>query len=167
MLSLERRTEIRNHKHAMRRAFPEDVELPLELSLVKRSALADIAVSVVRMENDKGLKNDGLGAAGGRSKDGTISRDLTPAEDSEAEVTGEVGKDGLMILQRRWIVVFEKDVANGVLARLWQGGANVSLCLTLKERMRDTSHHTGTVTVAEVSTSGTPMGHGAEQLPGI
>ena len=99
MLSLERCAEIRNHKHAMRRAFPEDVELPLEVSLVKPSALADIAVSVVRTEDDKGLTNDGLGAVGGRSKDGTISRDLPPAEDSEAEVTGDIGKDGLMILQ--------------------------------------------------------------------
>lgn len=63
--------------------------------------------------------------------------------------------------------MFEKDVANGVLARLWQGRAKVFLYLALKERMRDTGHHTGTVTVAEVSTRGAPMGHCAEQLPGI
>lgn len=98
-LSLERRTEIRNHKHAMRRAFPEDVELHLEDSLVKTSALADIVVSVVRTENDKGLANDGLGAAGSRSKDGAISRNVTPAEDSQAEVTGDIGKDGLVTLR--------------------------------------------------------------------
>ena len=83
----------------MRCAFPEDVELPLEVSLVKMLAFADIAVAVMRTENDKRLTNDGLGAAGGRPKDGTVSRNLTPAKDSEVEATGDIGKDGLVLLQ--------------------------------------------------------------------
>jgi len=99
MLSLGRCTEIRNHKHAMRRVFSEDVELPLKLFLVKMSALADIVVSVVRTENDERLANNGLGAAGGRPKDGTVGRNLTPAKDSEAEATGDIGKDGLVLPQ--------------------------------------------------------------------
>jgi len=81
----------------MGHAFPEDVELPLEVFFVKMAALADMAVSIVRMENDERLANDGFGAAGGRSKDGAISGNFTPAKDSEAEVPGDVGKDGLML----------------------------------------------------------------------
>jgi len=77
----------------MGHAFPEDVELPLEVFFVKMAALADMAVSIVRMENDERLANDGFGAAGGRSKDGAISWETSrQPRDSEAEVPGDVGK---------------------------------------------------------------------------
>lgn len=116
----------------MRCVLAEDVKLSPEMLFVKLTPSANISVSIVGTENNKGLENEGFCAAGGWSEDGTVGRHLTPAKDSETQITGDPRKDSLMLLDKCWVVGLEEDVANGVFTRLWQFGTDVSFCLALK-----------------------------------
>jgi hypothetical protein len=71
-------------RNAMCCVLAEDVKLSLELFFVKMTPLANISVSIVGAENNKGLENERFCAAGGWSENGTVGRHLTPAKDSEA-----------------------------------------------------------------------------------
>jgi len=139
----------------------EDVKLSLEMFFVKMTPLTNISVSIVGAENNKGLENERFCAAGGWSENGTVSRHLTPAKDSEAQTGGDPRKDRVMLLDECRVVGLEENVSDGVFTRLWQFEANVPFCLTLKESMRDAGHHASTITITTVSTGGASMGHGA------
>ena len=116
----------------MRCVLAEDVKLSLEMLFVKMTTLANTSVSIVGTENNKGLENERLCAAGCWSEDGTVGRHLTPAEDSEAQITGDPRKDGLILLEECWVVGLEENVTDGVFARLWQFRIDFSFCLALK-----------------------------------
>lgn len=151
----------------MRCVLAEDIKLSLEMFFVKMTLSANISIAIVGTENNKGLENERLCAAGGWSEDGTVGWYLTPAKDSEVEITGDTRKDGLILLDKCWVVGLEENVTNGVFTRLWQFSADVSFCLALKQSMRDACHHASTITITTVSTGGASMGHGAKQLPSV
>ncbi len=56
----------------------KDIELSLELLMVKEPVLRDIAITIVRSQNDKWLEYGRFFATCGRTKDGAVCRHLSP-----------------------------------------------------------------------------------------
>ena len=153
--------------HGVCRALAENVELALKMLRVERAGAGRPAVTVVGAKDDERLEDRGLLAGRGGPEDGAVGRDLAPAEDAEAEVTRELGKHRLLLLQADGVVRLEKDVADGVLAELRKLAAKVALGLALEELVGDTGHDTRTIAVPTVRASSTTVGHRAEELASI
>lgn len=145
----------------------QDVELALQSGGIKSSVLAHGSVAVMSSEDDKRLEDDWLVAPGSRSKDSAIRRDRTPTEHTKAQVVGDLGEDRLVSLELDRIVGLEENISDGVLAWLRENTTEVPFSLSLEERVGDSSHCTGTVTVSAISSSSTSVGHRAEQLPRV
>ncbi|KAI3478074.1 hypothetical protein L1887_60005 [Cichorium endivia] len=143
----------------------EDVELTAKVLLVE--GLGGVggggAGAVVVLEDDEGLHDLGLLGLGGRAEDGVVDGDVTPAEDAQAELVGDVG-EGLDVLCARLVVLgVEEEVADGILSLRGELDAEVALGLAAEEGVGDAGHDTGAVTVASVGTDGTTVGHVAEE----
>lgn len=134
---------------------------------VEGATLTLIAVAIVRTKNDERLKDDGLLAAGRGTEDRAVGGDLTPAEYSETEVTSDAREDALLLLKLYGVIRLEKDIADSVLAGLGESEAKIAFGLALEELVRDTGHNTRTISIPTISTGGTSVGHGAEELPSI
>ena len=138
------------------------VELTLEVTLIERASLADRAIAVVRLQVDEGLKDGRLLAACSGAEDRPISRDLTPAEDTQTKVDGDTGERRLLALQLDGVVRLEEDVAHGVFAGVGELAAEIALRLPDKELVRDASHDARAITIAAVCARGSAMGHRTE-----
>ena len=143
------------------------VELTLEVTLVERASLADRAIAVVRLQDDEGLKDGRLLAACSGAEDRPISRDLTPAEDTQTKVDGDAGERRLLALQLDGVVRLEEDVAHGVFAGVGELAAEIALRLPDKELVRDASHDARAIAIAAVCARGSAMGHRTKELARI
>jgi len=148
-------------------ALAQNIQLTLETSRVEASVLANGAIAVVVTENHERLEDRGFLAASRRTEDGSISRDLTPAEDAKSKLARDLGESGLVALELNRIVCFEEYIANSVLAWLREKATEVPLRLALEKPVRDASHDTSTVSVSTIRTSRPSMRHGAQKLSGI
>jgi len=80
-------------------------------------------------ENYEWLKDSRFLAARGRTEDGAVSGDFSPAEDTQTKVAGKLCEGRLLFLQQDRVVGPEEDVSDGVLAGLRKDAADVSLSL--------------------------------------
>ncbi len=151
----------------MGRVLPQDIKLTFEVPGVKRTAPAGATLAVVRADNDERLENGGLLARSGRAQDGAVGGDLPPAQDAESEVVGDLGEDGLLLLEGDRVVRLEEDVADSVLAELGELTAKVALGLALEEEVGDTCHDARTIAVPTICAGGATVGHRAKQLASI
>ncbi len=151
----------------MCRVLPEDIELAFEVLGVKRTAPGGVTLAVVRAKDDEWLEDGWLFTRCRGTKDGAIGGNLTPAENAEAQLGGDLGENSLLLLKADGVVRFEKDVSDRILADLRQFAANFALGLTLEEEVRDASHDTRAIAVTAVGTCGTAVGHRAEKLASI
>lgn len=145
----------------MRRVLAEDIELTLEKLGVKRTAPGGVAFTIMRTEDHEGLKNRGLFTRGRGAQDGAIGGNLSPAEDAESQISGDLGENSLLLLEADGVVCLEEDVADSVLAGLGKLTADLAFGLPLEEGVGDAGHNTGAIAVAAVCAGGATMGHGA------
>ena len=78
----------RKDRHGVCCVLAKNIELALKVSLVERAILRSIPVTVVRAENDKRLQDERLFAAGSWTQDRSVSRNLSPAQDTNTELSG-------------------------------------------------------------------------------
>lgn len=154
-------------KHGVRRVLPKDVELALEVLRVEHAAAGRRALAVVRAQHDEGLEDRGLLARCGGSEDGAVRRDLTPAEDAQAQLGGDFREERLLLLEADGVVGLEEDVPDGVLARFRKLATDLALSLALEEEVGDAGHYAGAVAIAAVCAGRATVGHGTEKLAGI
>lgn len=114
------------------------------------------------LEHDKRLEDLWLFAFRSRAEDRAVGGDFTPPENAEAEIDSEGLKRLAVGCRLAGIVGVEEDIADCVLACLWQLALKVSLSFAHEERMRDACHDTRTVTIASIGTCGASMRHGTE-----
>ena len=151
----------------MSRVLAENVQLTFEVLGVELMAARGVAFAVRGAKDYERLEDGGLLARGSGTQDSAVCRHLSPAQYSETEFTSELGENCLLPLKANRVVLLEEYVTDGVLAWLGQFAPYVPLSLTLEEQVGDAGHDTSTVTISTVCTSGTPMGHSAEELTGI
>lgn len=155
------------HEHAVSCVLTKDVELPFKMTSVKYAILSVISLAVVATKHDKGLKDSRLSATRGGTKDGTISRDLSPSEDTEAKVLRDFSENALVVLELDRVILLEKNISDTILSKLGKDTTDIHLYLALEQLMGDTSHDTCTIAIAAISSSRTSVGHCAQQLTSI
>lgn len=153
--------------NAMSGLLAENVKLTLEKLGVECTTSTNATRAVLLLQYEERLEDDRLSAAGSRSENGAISGYLSPPQDSEAEVRGELGESCLLVLKLDWVVRLEEQVTDSVLSWLWQRATEILLDLSLEKLMRDGGHDSCTISVPAVRTRRTSVGHCAEQLPSI
>ena len=131
----------------MRSVLPEDIELTFEVLGVKRTAPGGVSLAIVRTKHDERLEDSGLLACSIGTEDGAVGGNLAPAEDSEAELGGNLGENGLLLMETDRVVRLEEDVSDAVLTRLGKLAADIPLSLTLEEEMGNASHDSSTIPI--------------------
>ena len=119
-------------EHAVCCTLTKDIELPLKVTGIDRPILARISFAVMATKYDEGLKNCRLSATSRRTKDSTISRNLTPTKDTKTKILCNFGENSLLVLQLDGIIFLEKDVSDSVLSKLWKEATDIHLHFTLE-----------------------------------
>lgn len=96
----------------------ENEELSLKVLLIERIVLAGGASTIVGLEDDEGLQDTRLLASCGRTQDGAICGDFTPAENTKPQLIGECLKGLTVTRSLLGVVRVEEDVADSILAGL-------------------------------------------------
>ena len=158
---------MKGDKHGVSRVLAQNVELTLEVLGIERATARGVTVTVVGTQNDERLKDGRLLARRGGTENGPVRGDLSPAENTKAEVVRDLGENSLLLLKADGVVRLEENITDGVLACLWELATNVALSLTLEEKVRNAGHDTRTVAIAAVCAGSAAVGHGAEELASI
>ena len=77
------------------------------------------------------------------------------------------GEDGFLLCLLVWVVWFEEDISDSVLAGFWEKRAKFALCFALEEGMGDAGHDTSAITVPAVCTCSASVDHCTEKVAGI
>jgi hypothetical protein len=150
----------------MRGPLPQDIELPLKEPLIKFlqvCRLGSITRAVCRMQNDKGLQDDGLSRGSRRTKERRVCRGLSPTQDPEAQRLGNIFQLPLRLVQRL-LVGLEEKIPHRILARRWKLNSLFALKVLDKELVGDRGHDTRTVTISRIRSHRTAMGHVAQEV---
>lgn len=112
-------------EHGVGSMLAENEELSLKVLLIERIVLAGGAGTIVGLEDDEGLQNARLLASCGRTQDGAICGDFTPAKNTKAKLIGECLKGLTVTRSLLGVVGVEKDVTDGILAGLRKSALEV------------------------------------------
>ncbi|GFZ47935.1 hypothetical protein JCM24511_05682 [Saitozyma sp. JCM 24511] len=146
--------------HLVGGLLAEDIELTEEELFVKAALLTLLPGTIVRVEDDERLDDLGLLGLGGRAEDRVVGRDVTPAEDSEAEHAGNLLERGLL---RGKVLGREEHVSDGVMTLGGEGGRERVGALANEKVVGDASHHTCTITIAGIGTGCTSRQRGSRR----
>jgi hypothetical protein len=101
----------------VRSPLSENIQLPLEKSVVKLLCVGDlggVASAIELLQHNEGLTNERLAGLGGRAKEGRINGRLSPSQHPEPQRLGNVFQLPLRLLEGL-LVRLEEKVAHGVL----------------------------------------------------
>jgi len=146
--------------------FAKDVQLSLEMFFVKGCCRGRFVAGAVMLgKDDDRLEDSRFLGQSGWSEDGTVTWDIAPAENSQAERVGDLFKYRLRVGP---FLVFpmEEYVADGILTGRREPEALVEFKFSLEEFVGDGCHHPCAIAITGIRTHGAPMGHVAQQTAG-
>jgi hypothetical protein len=153
--------------HGMGGMLTENIELAFKVTFVELCIVAVGTIAIVVRKNDKWLPDGWLTRASGGTEDGGIGWDGTPTEDGESKLVCNSGEDRFLLCLLVWVVWFEEDISDGVLAGLWEERAKFALCFALEEGVGNAGHDTSTVTIPAVCACSASVGHCTEKVASI